>query len=161
MPTNLYGPGDNYDLQSGHVISALIRKFHEAKRSGSGEVTVWGSGAPRREFLHADDMAAACLHLMAFPDREFDALFPKDRAPLINVGVGKDQSIKELAETVNRALGAGAKIVWDRTKPDGTPRKLLDSSRLFATGWRPRIEFEDGIRSVLPDLVAQLAGKSA
>ena len=160
MPTNLYGPGDNYDLQSGHVISALIRKFHEAKRSGNGEVTVWGTGAPRREFLHSDDMAAACLHLMEFPDREFDALFPGDRAPLINVGVGEDQSIKELAETVNRALGAGAKIVWDRTKPDGTPRKLLDSSKLFATGWRPCIEFEDGIRSVLPDLVAQLAGES-
>lgn len=156
MPTNLYGPNDNYDPAHSHVISAFIRKFYEAKKTGAGTVTAWGSGKPRREFLHSDDMAAACLHLANLPDAEWDALFPPTRAPIVNLGSGTDQTIAELAETVRRALGATARIEWDRTKPDGTPRKLCDSSRMLATGWRPRIELEAGIRALIPELDGRL-----
>ncbi len=156
MPTNMYGPNDNYDPAHSHVISAFIRKFYEAEKTGAGTVTVWGSGKPRREFLHADDMAAACLHLANLPDAEWDALFPPTRAPIVNLGSGTDQTIAELAETVRRALGATARIEWDRTKPDGTPRKLCDSSRMLATGWRPKIELEAGIRALIPELDGRL-----
>ena len=157
MPTNMYGPNDNYDPAQSHVISAFIRKFYEAKRTGAKSITAWGSGTPRREFFHADDMAAACLHLANLPDADWDALFPSTRAPIINLGSGTDQTIAELAETVRRALGATACIEWDRSKPDGTPRKLCDSSRMLATGWRPKIELEAGIRALIPELDKRLS----
>ena len=158
MPTNLYGPNDSYDPEQSHVISAFIRKFYEAKKTGAKSVIAWGSGTPRREFLHSDDMAAACLHLANLPDADWDALFPLTRAPIVNLGTGTDQTIAELAETVRRALGATARIEWDRTKPDGTPRKLCDSSRMLATGWRPRIDLETGIRALIPELNKRFGG---
>lgn len=136
MPTNLYGPGDNFDLANSHVLPALIRKFHEAKVQGDAEVVVWGSGTPRREFLHVDDLADACLFLMQGYDDE----------RIINVGVGEDVSIAELAALVQRVVGFKGEIVRDPSKPDGTPRKLLDVSRLHALGWRARIDLETGIR---------------
>jgi len=138
MPTNLYGPNDNYDLNKSHVLPALLRKFHEAKQSRSEEVTVWGSGKPRREFLHADDMAAACFFLME----------NYSEPGLINIGVGKDISIAELANTIKNITGFTGKIVWDSTKPDGTPQKLLDVTKLTELGWKPQIELVSGIRSV-------------
>ncbi len=136
MPTNLYGPGDNFDLANSHVLPALIRKFHEAKMRGDAQVVVWGSGTPRREFLHVDDLADACLFLMQNYERD----------DIINVGVGEDISILELAALVQRAVGFAGRIVLDPSKPDGTPRKLLDVSRLHALGWHARIGLEDGIR---------------
>jgi GDP-L-fucose synthase len=137
MPTNLYGPNDNFDLTSSHVLPALIRKFHDAKAEGRDEVVVWGSGTPRREFLHVDDLADACVFLM---DRYSDAAH-------INVGTGEDQSIGELAAMVRDVVYPTATIVFDSSKPDGTPRKQLDVSRLHALGWRHTIELEAGIRS--------------
>jgi GDP-L-fucose synthase len=137
MPTNLYGPGDNFDLKASHVLPALIRKFHEAKLAGAPEVVLWGSGTPRREFLHVDDLADACVHLM----RTYDAPEP------LNVGTGEDLTIRELADLVKSAVGFQGELVQDPTKPDGTPRKLLDVTRLHATGWRHRIGLEEGIRS--------------
>jgi GDP-L-fucose synthase len=137
MPTNLYGPNDNFDLASSHVLPAMIRKFHEAKLAGSREVAIWGSGAPRREFLHVDDLADACVFLM---DRYSDASH-------INVGTGQDLSIRELAEAVRAIVHPDAKLEWDASKPDGMPRKLLDVSRLHALGWRHRTELPDGIAS--------------
>jgi GDP-L-fucose synthase len=156
MPTNMYGPNDRYDPEHAHVIASLIRRFFEAKKSGAESVVAWGTGAPRREFLHADDMAAACLHLMKLPDAEWDVLFAPTRAPIVNLGTGTDQTIAELAETIRRALGATARVEWDRTKPDGTPRKLCDSRRMLATGWRPRVGLEDGIRALVPELERRL-----
>lgn len=135
MPTNLYGPGDNYDLQSSHVLPALIRKFHEAARAGAPVVTVWGTGAPRREFLHVDDLADAAVFLMETYDDE----------QIVNVGVGEDVSIAELAHLVAEVTGFTGEIVFDTSKPDGTPRKLLDVSRLFDMGWRPKFTLRDGI----------------
>ncbi len=135
MPTNLYGPGDNFDLANSHVLPALIRKFHEAKLAGAGEVVVWGSGAPRREFLHVDDLADALVVLM----HKYS-----DEAP-INVGCGADVSIAKLAALVGEVVGFKGRIVYDASKPDGTPRKLLDVSRLAALGWAPRIALRDGI----------------
>jgi GDP-L-fucose synthase len=156
MPTNLYGPNDSYHPEHSHVIAAFIRKFYEAKKSGAKRVLAWGTGKPRREFLHADDMAAGCLHLLDLPDRDWDALFPAARAPIVNMGMGTDLTIAELAETVRRALGSSAAIEWDRSRPDGTPRKLCDSSRMLAAGWRPRIGLEEGIRALLPELDRKL-----
>lgn len=135
MPTNLYGPGDNFDLQTSHVLPALIRKFHEAKENGAPEVTIWGTGSPRREFLHVDDLAEACLFLM----RNYDD------GEIVNVGVGEDLTIRELAELVQEVVGYSGEIVFDVGKPDGTPRKLLDTGRINALGWRPRISLRDGI----------------
>jgi GDP-L-fucose synthase len=137
MPTNLYGPNDNFDLESSHVLPAMIRKFHDAKTEGRDEVTLWGTGNPRREFLHADDLADACLFLM----RTYDD------AEHINVGTGEDQTIRELAGTVARIVHPDARLVFDTSKPDGTPQKLLDVSRLHALGWRHSIELQDGIES--------------
>jgi GDP-L-fucose synthase len=145
MPTNLYGPGDNYDLQNSHVLPALIRKMHEAKQRGDGEVIVWGTGTPRREFLYSDDMADACVMLMCLPDEQFDRLLAEYQPPLINVGCGEDVTIRELAETVAKVVGFEGKLVFDTTKPDGTPRKLLDVSRMFGLGWRPKVSIEAGI----------------
>lgn len=135
MPTNLYGPGDNFNLETSHVLPALIRKFHEAKAAGSPEVVVWGSGAPRREFLYVDDLADACVHLMEH----------YDEGEIINVGTGEDVSIAELATIVQEVTGYAGQIVHDRSKPDGTPRKLLDVSRIHATGWRHRTDLRSGI----------------
>jgi GDP-L-fucose synthase len=157
MPTNLYGPNDRYHLEHAHVIAALMRKFWEAKKRGARTIRAWGSGTPRREFLHADDMAAACLHLLERSDAEWDSLFPRERAPIVNLGSGTDQTIAELAEIVRRVLGADAAVEWDRSKPDGTPRKLCDSSRMFATGWRPRIALDEGIRALIPELERRLS----
>jgi GDP-L-fucose synthase len=137
MPTNLYGPNDNYDLETSHVLPALIRKAHEARERGDSEYVVWGSGEPRREFLYVDDMADACVHLM---QRDYDG-------PLVNVGTGQDVTIRELAETVMDVVGFKGRIVFDTSKPDGTPRKLLDVSRLASMGWRSRTELRDGIRA--------------
>ena len=146
MPTNLYGPGDHYDLADSHVLPALIRKMHEAKENGQKEVTVWGSGNPRREFLYSDDMAEACVFLMRLPEVEFDALVRRDdAAPLINIGADKDMSIRELAETTARSVGCTSRLVFDSSKPDGTPRKLLDSSRIHALGWQARTSLSEGI----------------
>jgi GDP-L-fucose synthase len=138
MPTNLYGPNDNYDLNNSHVLPALIRKFHEAKINNEPEVVVWGSGTPRREFLHADDMADACFYLMKNYNEE----------GLINIGVGEDLSIKELAEMIKEITGYTGKISFDRSKPDGTPRKLLDISKLSSLGWKASIPLNGGITSV-------------
>jgi GDP-L-fucose synthase len=153
MPTNLYGPGDNYDLATSHVLPALIRKFHEAKGRGEKTVTLWGSGAPRREFLYSDDMAAACVHLMELPPERLATLVRDREPPLINVGSGEDLTIRELAEHVRAIVGADAAIEWDATKPDGTPRKLLDVSRLRSLGWRPTISLDDGIRQAYADFL--------
>jgi len=135
MPTNLYGPGDNFDLQNSHVLPALIRRFHEAKEHGDATFTVWGTGTPRREFLHVEDLADAVVHLMLTYDAE----------PIVNVGWGEDLTIRELAETVASVVGFGGRLVFDASKPDGTPRKLLDTSRLSSLGWKPKIRLRDGI----------------
>ena len=145
MPTNLYGPGDNYHPENSHVIPALLLRFHEAVQRGDSEVVIWGSGTPRREFLHVDDMAAACVHVM-----ELDEAVLRDHTrPMlshINVGTGEDCTIRELAETVARVTGFTGRLVFDTDKPDGAPRKLLDVSRLAALGWRPQIGLEEGLR---------------
>jgi GDP-L-fucose synthase len=135
MPTNLYGPGDNFDLRSSHVLPALIRKTHEALRAGAPEIVVWGSGTPRREFLHVDDLADATVFLML----QYDA------GEIVNVGTGTDVTIRELAEMIQRAAGYTGSIAFDASKPDGTPRKLLDVSRLTALGWKPKVALADGI----------------
>lgn len=137
MPTNLYGPGDNFDLQNSHVLPALIRKFHEARKSGADSVEIWGSGSPRREFLHVDDLADACVFLM----KTFSS------SDIVNVGWGKDVSIRELAEMIKRIVGYQGRMKFDPSKPDGTPRKLLDTSRLTALGWEPEIALNAGIAS--------------
>jgi GDP-L-fucose synthase len=137
MPTNMYGPGDNFDLDNSHVLPALIRKFHDAKTQGSPSVSLWGTGSPKREFLHSDDLGRACLFLL----EKYD-----DEVP-INVGVGEDVPIKELAEIIQEIVGFTGAIEWDTSKPDGTPRKLLDVSLITALGWKPEIKLEEGIRS--------------
>lgn len=136
MPTNLYGPGDNFDPNTSHVVPALIRKFHDAKRSGSPEVMIWGTGRPQREFLHVDDLADAAVFLMLHYDED----------SIINVGTGEDVTIRELAELLQKVTGYGGRLIFDASKPDGTPRKQLDVSRLHALGWRARIGLEDGLR---------------
>jgi GDP-L-fucose synthase len=138
MPTNLYGPGDNFDLETSHVLPAMIRKFHEAKQSG-GPVTLWGSGTPRREFLYVDDLADALVFMM-------ERFEPAERDVFLNVGVGEDVTIRELAEQVAATVGYEGEVVWDESMPDGTPRKLLDVSRLQALGWRPQTSLEEGMR---------------
>ena len=147
MPTNLYGPGDNYNLQNSHVLPALIRKVHEAKQRGESRVAVWGTGTPLREFLFSDDMADACVFLLNLPEEEFKKLIRNpEEAPLVNVGSGSDLTIEELARKVCQVLEFDGEIVFDAGKPDGTPRKLMDSSKLFSYGWRPKISMEEGIR---------------
>lgn len=138
MPTNLYGPNDNYDLKNSHVLPALLRKFYDAKMNHDPEVTVWGTGSPRREFLHADDMADACVYLMK----------NYNEAGLVNIGVGEDISIKELAEMIKEISGYTGKIIFDTSKPDGTPRKLMDVSKLSSLGWKAHIDLKNGIEKV-------------
>ncbi|HTV39932.1 MAG TPA: GDP-L-fucose synthase [Candidatus Sulfotelmatobacter sp.] len=140
-PSNIYGPNDNYDLQNSHVLPALIRKFHEAKKTGAGEVVCWGTGSPIREFLYSDDLADACLFLMENYSGEH----------FVNVGSGSEITIRELSESVARIVGFEGRIVWDSSKPDGTPRKLVDSSHLFALGWKPRVGLEEGVRLAYDD----------
>ncbi len=135
MPTNLYGPNDNFDLETSHVLAALLRKAHEAKESGASEIVVWGSGKPLREFLHVDDLAAACLFLL----QNYDS------PEIINVGTGKDLTIRELAEMISEIVGFEGRLTWDASKPDGTPRKLLDTSKIESLGWKPTIALRDGI----------------
>jgi len=147
MPSNLYGPGDNFDLQSSHVLPALIRKAHAAKKSGS-EFVVWGSGKPERELLYSDDLADACLYLMSSEDALFDTLLKNDEPPLINIGAGSDVTIRELADLVAKVVGFEGTMTFDASKPDGTPKKLMDSTRMRGLGWVPKVGLEDGIRSV-------------
>ena len=153
MPTNLYGQGDHYDLKSSHVLPALIRKIHEAKQRGEREVTLWGSGRPRREFLLSDDMAEACVFLMRLPDSPFERLVAPAQAPLINVGAGEDQSIAELASLIAEVLAYRGGFVYDASRPDGTPRKLLDVSRLAALGWKPKATLRKGIALAYEDFL--------
>jgi GDP-L-fucose synthase len=158
MLTNLYGPGDQYDLKNSHVLPALIRKIHEAKQRGAREVTLWGSGRPRREFLLSDDMADACVFLMRLPQAQFARLVAPAQAPLINIGAGADQSIAELALLIADVLGYRGEFVYDPTKPDGTPRKLLDTSRLQALGWQPRTGLREGIALAYEDFLRRNPG---
>jgi len=141
MPTNMYGPNDNYDPQNSHVLPALIRRFHEARQANAPTVTCWGTGSPFREFLYADDLARACIFLLEHYSEE----------QFINVGSGTEVSVRELTETVGRVIGYAGRIEWDASKPDGMPRKLMDSSRLFALGWKPQVDLETGIRLAYED----------
>src|ERR1044072_5023472 len=150
MPTNLYGPNDNYDLNKSHVLPALLRKFHEAKQSGSSQVVIWGTGSPLREFMHADDLADACVYLMKHYN---------DKLP-VNVGVGEDISIIQLAELIKKLVGFEGRIVLDATKPDGTPRKILDVRRLHSLGWRHKISLKEGLRQVYEDYKTTIQVKS-
>jgi GDP-L-fucose synthase len=147
MPTNMYGPNDNYDLQGSHVLPALIRKFHEAKVTRAASVTCWGTGTPLREFLYADDLARACVFLMEHYSEE----------QFINIGSGSDLSIRELAKIVRQIVGYSGEIIWDTSKPDGTPRKLMDGSRLAALGWKPEIDLPTGIRLAYADFLKRFA----
>jgi GDP-L-fucose synthase len=146
MPTNLYGPGDNFDLNASHVLPALIRKTVEAKRNGASTVEVWGTGTPRRELLYSEDLAEACVFLMNLDDQTYGSLLNEDTPPLINIGVGEDVTIRELATLVTKIIGFEGALTFDTTKPDGTPRKLLDVRRLHALGWQAKTSLEEGIR---------------
>jgi len=158
MPTNLYGPGDNYHPENSHVIPALIRKFHEAKLSRAPTVSVWGTGTPRREFLYSEDMADACVYLMNLPDDKFVPLLGQDRndglAPLVNIGVGHDLTIRELAEAVKAVVGYQGGIEFDANKPDGTPRKLMDVGRLNGMGWKASTSMQNGLAAAYADFIA-------
>ncbi len=146
MPTNLYGPGDNYDLETSHVIAALLRKMLEAQARGESRVTAWGTGAPRREFLYVDDMAAACVFLMELPDEKFLPLLgSEEEPPLVNIGAGEDQTIAEVAALIAEVVGYRGEVVFDPAKPDGTPRKLLEVSRMRELGWRPAVSLRRGL----------------
>ena len=164
MPTNLYGPGDNYHPENSHVIPALIRKFHEAKEAKAPTVTVWGTGTARREFLYSEDMADACVFLMKLPEEKYGILLGSDEAksgkfepPLINIGVGWDVTIRELAETVKQVVGYEGEIVFDATKPDGTPRKLMDVSQITGIGWKARTSLTEGLAAAIKADSAKLA----
>lgn len=146
MPTNLYGPGDNFDLKLSHVLPALIRKVVEAKRAGERKLVVWGTGTPRREFLYSDDLADACIHLLNLPEPQYDGLLHQGNVPLINIGTGEDLTIRELAELIAKVLEFDCEIEPDPSRPDGTPQKLLDVSRIHALGWKAKTNLADGIR---------------
>jgi GDP-L-fucose synthase len=165
MPTNLYGPGDNYHPTHSHVIPGLLRKFHEARVRGDEAVAVWGTGTPRREFLYSDDMADACIFLMNLPEERYTALLGSDESvsgrfepPLVNIGVGEDVTIAELAALVARVVGYAGRIEYDRSKPDGTPRKLMDVGLINAAGWKASTALEDGLRVAYAEFVQQHAG---
>ena len=144
MPTNLYGFNDNYDLQNSHVLPALIRKFHTAKVTNAASVTLWGSGSPKREFMYVDDLANACLHMMQhYNEKQF-----------LNIGTGEDLAIRELAEMIKNIVGYNGEIVWDATKPDGTPRKLMDVSKAHTLGWKHAISLEDGIKKTYANFLS-------
>jgi GDP-L-fucose synthase len=152
MPTNLYGPGDNYHPENSHVIPALIRRFHEAKINNTPQVAIWGSGTPRREFLYVDDMASACLHVMNLDKSIYDA-HTQPMLSHINVGCGQDITIKELAEAIARTIGYRGEIIYDASKPDGTPRKLMDSSRLNSLGWQAKVGLDEGLTKAYQDFL--------
>jgi len=158
MPTNLYGPGDNYHPENSHVIPALIRRFHEARLTNAPSVSVWGTGTPRREFLYSEDMADACVYLMNLPDAQFVPLLGQDRndglPPLVNIGVGHDLTIRELAEAVKAVVGYQGEIVFDASKPDGTPRKLMDVGRLNGMGWKASTSMQNGLAAAYADFTA-------
>jgi GDP-L-fucose synthase len=153
MPTNLYGPGDNYHAENSHVIPGLIRRFHEAKQHAAAEVVIWGTGEPMREFLYVDDMAEACLHIMEL-DKERYALNTQPMLSHINIGTGEDLSIRDLAKIIGEVVGYQGRIAFDTTKPDGSPRKLMDVSRMKSLGWRPRIELRQGLSIAYADFLA-------
>lgn len=163
MPTNLYGPGDNYHPENSHVIPALIRKFHEAKVNKQPQVTVWGTGTPKREFLYNQDMADACVFLMGLENNTFQSLLGSDESvsgkfqpPLVNVGYGSDITIKELAETIQKVTGYQGDVQFDTLKPDGTPRKLMDSSILHQAGWQPKVSLETGLKIAYQDFLKHI-----
>ena len=167
MPTNLYGPGDNYHPENSHVIPALLRKFHEARLRGDETVTVWGTGTPRREFLFSDDMADACVFLMNLPDDGYDALLGSDESasgrfepPLVNIGVGEDVTIAELARLVQATTGFEGRIVFDAGKPDGTPRKLMDVALLSRAGWKARTSLSEGLRLSYAEFAASAVAQA-
>jgi GDP-L-fucose synthase len=152
MPTNLFGPGDRYDLDTSHVVPALLRRMHEAKVNGLTEVVIWGSGTPRREFLYSDDAADACVFLMSLPESRMDKIILEEAMPpIVNVGCGRDITIRELAEMVAETVGFTGRLVYDYSRPDGTPRKLLNIDRLTALGWEPRISLREGLRKAYRD----------
>lgn len=157
MPTNLYGPNDNYNLNNSHVLPALIRKMHEAKQRGDKEVIVWGTGTPKREFLYSDDMANACLYLLEQPDSRLSDLFNDEHPPLVNIGCGEDLTIRELAEIIAATVGYRGKLVFDSTKPDGTMRKLMDVSRMKDLGWTATTSLRNGINSAYQSYVEELS----
>lgn len=157
MPTNLYGPGDNYDLNNSHVLPALLRKMHEAKQRGDTEMVVWGTGMPRREFLYSDDMANACLHVLNMSDAQLRPLLAATNWPLLNIGCGEDVTIRELAELIKRIVGFTGDMVFDTSKPDGTMRKLMDVSRMAALGWQYRMQLRDGIALAYADMLERMA----
>jgi GDP-L-fucose synthase len=158
MPTNLFGPGDRYDLDTSHVIPALLRKMHEVKVNGTTEVVIWGSGTPRREFLYSDDAADACVFLMSLPQGQMEKILSEDAIPpIVNVGCGQDITIRELAEMIAEIVGFQGRLVYDHSKPDGTPRKLLDVSRLRAFGWEPRTSLREGLKKAYLDFFENIA----
>lgn len=163
MPTNLYGPGDNYHPENSHVIPGLIRRFHAAKLADAPSVSVWGTGTPRREFLYSEDMADACVYLMNLPDERFVPLLGQDRhdglAPLMNIGVGEDLSIRELAETVAATVGYTGRLEFDTSKPDGTPRKLMNVDRLNALGWKASVAMREGLKHAYQDYLASCVAR--
>jgi GDP-L-fucose synthase len=154
MPANIYGPNDNFDLSTSHVVPALLRKMAMARDAGEETVTIWGTGSPRREFLFSDDLADACIFLLSLPDSKYGSLLHADTPPIINVGYGKDLTIRELAELVARVVGFDGRLVFDTSRPDGTPRKLLDVSRMRALGWEAMTRLEDGLRITLASVAA-------
>jgi len=155
MPTNLYGPGDNYDLNNSHVLPALIRKMHEGKQRGDKEVVVWGTGTPKREFLYSDDMAEACVYLLEQPEDRLQSLFNDRQPPLVNVGCGEDLTICELAELVKEVVGFAGELTFDTSRPDGTMRKVMDVSRLRGLGWQAKMSLDSGIKLAYRDFVAR------
>jgi len=146
MPTNLYGPGDNFDPKNSHVLPALMRKVVEAKRAGEHRLVVWGTGKPRREFLYSDDLAEACIHVLNLPESQFGHMINRDEAPLLNIGTGEDLTVRELAELVAKVLEFDCEILLDTSRPDGTPQKLLDVTRVHALGWKAKTSLAEGIR---------------
>ncbi len=162
MPTNLFGPGDQYDLHASHVLPALIRKMHEAKIAGAKEAVIWGTGTPRRDFLHSNEAADACVFLLNLPDNQLDEILANDEvSPIVNIGCGEDLTIRELAELIARIVGFNGRLVFDTSKPDGTPRKLLDISRLTALGWKPRREsFAEELKNTYKDFLEKVGSIS-
>ncbi len=156
MPTNLYGPNDNYDLNNSHVLPALIRKMHEAKQGDAREVVVWGTGTPKREFLYSEDMADACIYLLEQAEDKLADLFNNDTPPLVNIGCGEDLTIRELAEMVAEVVGFNGRLSFDTSKPDGTMRKVMDVSRINALGWRRKIQLKEGIALSYQDMLSKI-----
>jgi len=158
MPTNLFGPGDRYDLHDAHVVAALLRKMHQAKAGGDAEVVIWGTGTPRREFLYSDDAADACVFLMNLPEERWKPLLAEDGVrPLVNIGCSQDMTIREFAELVADVVGFKKRLVFDPSKPDGSPRKLLDVTRLTALGWKPKISLREGLEKAYRDFSENIA----